>query len=125
MARTNPSDGNKLKAMLDKRLRQRSDPFPEGRGATLDDIVFLPANLSRLVIDPYREACKISTDLGGKIDLEIPFLVGGFDNTSTEIKSDLAAGLGELGQASRCMSLVTYCVRYGGHCGEAWPSRGC
>jgi len=97
MARTNPSDGNKLKAMLDKRLRQRSDPFPEGRGATLDDIVFLPANLSRLVIDPYREACKISTDLGGKIDLEIPFLVGGFDNTSTEIKSDLAAGLGELG----------------------------
>ena len=28
-----------------------------GRGG--DDLVFLPANLSRLVIDPYREACKI------------------------------------------------------------------
>jgi hypothetical protein len=97
MARTNPNDGHKLKAMLDKRLRQRPDPFPQGRGATLDDIVFLPANLSRLVIDPYREACKVSTDLGGQIDLTIPFLVSGFDSTSAEIKSDLAAGLVKAG----------------------------
>ena len=29
--------------------------------ASLDDIVFLPANLSRLVIDPYRDACRVAT----------------------------------------------------------------
>ncbi len=40
MARTNPSDQAKLKAMFDKRMRQRPDPFPAGRKATLDDITF-------------------------------------------------------------------------------------
>ena len=97
MARTNPSDQSKLKAMLDKRLRLRSDPFPQGREATMDDIVFLPANLSRLVIDPYREACKVSTDVGGRLKLELPFFAGGFDLEASELKAGLAAGLKEVG----------------------------
>jgi len=59
MARTNPADHMKLKSMLQKRLRTRINPFPDNRAPNLDDIVFLPANLSRLVIDPYREACNV------------------------------------------------------------------
>ena len=59
MARTNPNDTAKLRAMLERRLEPRDDPFPRGRPPTLDDLVFLPANPSRLVIDPYREACRM------------------------------------------------------------------
>lgn len=85
MARTNPADNVKLKSMLQKRLRTRSNPFPEGRAPNLDDLVFLPANLSRLVIDPYREACKVTTNLADKLQMEHPFLVTGFDNEAQEI----------------------------------------
>jgi hypothetical protein len=95
MARTHPADHAKLKAMLHKRLSLRENPFPEGRPATLDDLVFLPANLSRLVIDPYREACKVSTELGGKLELEQPFLVTGFDQASEQIREGVARGLAE------------------------------
>ena len=45
MARTDPRDAPKLKAMLDRRLRLRENPFPQERPACLDDLVFLPANL--------------------------------------------------------------------------------
>ena len=86
MARTDPRDAPKLKAMLDQRLRLRENPFPQERPACLDDLVFLPANLSRLVIDPYREACKIGWRLGGGLDLDVPFLVTGFDAASEELK---------------------------------------
>ena len=47
------------------------------RPACLDDLVFLPANLSRLVIDPYREACRIGWRLGERLALDIPFFVAG------------------------------------------------
>jgi len=95
MARTNPADVAKLKAMLDKRLRLRADPFPAGRAATLDDLTFLPANLSRLVIDPYREACKVTTDIAQRIDLALPFFAAGFDDAPGEIRDGIAAGLSE------------------------------
>jgi NADPH-dependent glutamate synthase beta subunit-like oxidoreductase len=95
MARTNPLDHGKHEAMLEKRLRIREDPFPEGRPASFDDLVFLPANLSRLVIDPYREACRVSTDLAGKLELEPPFLVTGFDEAPDEVRRAVAAGLVE------------------------------
>ena len=86
MARTDPHDAPKLKAMLDRRLRLRENPFPQERPACVDDLVFLPANLSRLVIDPYREACKIGWRLGERLDLDIPFFVAGFDAASEELK---------------------------------------
>ncbi len=92
MARTNPADHIKLKSMLSKRLRTRSNPFPENRAPSLDDIVFLPANLSRLVIDPYREACNVKTNLANKLALQHPFLVAGFDNTTPEIFAAVAQG---------------------------------
>jgi len=93
MARTNPNDSAKLRAMLDHRLASRVNPFPEGRPATLDDLVFLPANLSRLVIDPYREACRVDTDLAGKLEMDSPFLVAGFDEAPTQVWASLVAGL--------------------------------
>ena len=93
MARTNPHDHAKHRAMLEKRLHLRENPFPEGRPASLDDLVFLPANLSRLVIDPYREACRIDTAIAGKMDLVQPFFVTGFDDAPGEVRDGVAAGL--------------------------------
>jgi len=92
MARTNPADNVKLKSMLRKRLRTRSNPFPESRAPSLDDIVFLPANLSRLVIDPYREACNATTNLANKLQMQHPFMVTGFDNESEEIFAAVSQG---------------------------------
>ena len=97
MARTVPSDQFKLTAMLDKRLSSREDPFPEKRSATLDDLVFLPANLSRLVIDPYREACRVTSSIAGKLNLNHPFMVTGFDDAPQQVKAAVGAGLRESG----------------------------
>jgi hypothetical protein len=99
MARTNVVDHAKHEAMLSRRLRLRENPFPDGRPPSLDDLVFLPANLSRLVIDPYREACRISTDLAGKLDLELPYLATGFDAAPEDIRAALAEGLATLGSS--------------------------
>ena len=93
MARTNPNDHAKHRAMLLKRLHLRENPFPEERPASLDDLVFLPANLSRLVIDPYREACRIDTAIAGKMDLVQPFFVTGFDDAPGEVREGIAEGL--------------------------------
>ncbi len=97
MARTEPGDHLRHRFMLDKRLRPRDNPVPEGGPATLDDLVFLPANLSRLVIDPYREACKISTDIGGRLVLAQPFFVAGFDDAPDDVRRGVARGLAESG----------------------------
>lgn len=86
MARTHPQDNAKHQAMLQRRLASRENPFPPGRAASLDDLVFLPANLSRLVIDPYREACRIDIDLGGGLALSQPFLVAGLDGAPQEVR---------------------------------------
>ncbi len=99
MARTNPLDHAKLRGMLQKRLRMRQNPFPEARAATLDDLVFLPANLSRLVIDPYREACNVASVLAGKLSLSQPFMVAGFDDAPGEVRASVAAGAREAGAA--------------------------
>ena len=94
MARTGPGDVAGQQAMLHKRLGERDDPFPDARPGVLDDLAFLPANLSRLVIDPYREACRIGTRVGG-LDLALPFMVAGFDDAPDEVRA--AVGLGIAG----------------------------
>ncbi len=96
MARINPMDAAKNNAMLSRILEPRENPAPPNKPASLDDIVFLPANLSRLVIDPYREACKTDIDVGNGLHLGHPFLVTGFDNTPFEVKCAVAAGLNEV-----------------------------
>ncbi|MCZ6797072.1 MAG: FAD-dependent oxidoreductase [Gammaproteobacteria bacterium] len=97
MARTNPLDHTKLRTMLQKRMRMRQNPFPKQRAATLDDLVFLPANLSRLVIDPYREACNVASVLAGKLSLSHPFMVTGFDAAPNEVRAAVATGAREAG----------------------------
>ena len=92
MARTNLEDRRRLKATIEKRLSPRDNPFPEGRPGMLDDLVFLPANLSRLVIDPYREACRIDTEIGD-MKLIQPFFVTGFDDAPDDVRRSVAQGL--------------------------------
>ena len=93
MARTNPLDARKNRAMLSRRLNPRDNPFPEDRPGSMDDLVFLPANLSRLVIDPYREACRVDVEIAGKMTLERPFFIGGFDGAPEQVWTGLSAGL--------------------------------
>jgi NADPH-dependent glutamate synthase beta subunit-like oxidoreductase len=93
MARTNVHDTAKLRAMLQRRLARRDNPFPEGRPPTLDDLVFLPANLSRLVIDPYREACRVDLNIAGKLSMAKPFFVTGFDDAPEQLWAGLGGGL--------------------------------
>ncbi len=93
MVHTNPADRKKLSAMLARRVQHRENPFPGGRPASLDDMVFLLANLSRLVIDPYREACQISVKLAAKLSLAQPFLVTGFDDAPAEARAAVGQGV--------------------------------
>lgn len=95
MARTHPADRGKQRAMLQRRLAPRDNPFPESRPPQYDDLVFLPANLSRLVIDPYREACRVDFDMAGKLTLAHPFLVTAFEGAPIEVREAVALGLAE------------------------------
>jgi NADPH-dependent glutamate synthase beta subunit-like oxidoreductase len=92
-----------LAEMTRQRLTIRDNPFPPDRPAGFDDLTFLPANLTRLVIDPYREACKTTTTLADGLTLAQPLLVGGFDELDDTIRAQIAAaivtaGTGYLGQ---------------------------
>ena len=87
MARTKPEDARKQRAVFTSRLTVANETHFSPQVATLDDIVFLPANLSRLVIDPYRDACRIATQLGQALELRAPFLAAGFDETPAEVRS--------------------------------------
>ena len=81
-----------------ERLTHR--PSPEIPGlATFDELVFLPANLTRLVIDPYREACKAATDLGPGLDLAQPLLVAGFERAPDSVRAAVAEAVSKSGSA--------------------------
>ncbi len=84
--------------LLQSRLSGRTDPFGEYQTGLLDEIVFLPANLSRLVIDPYREDCKTKTEVG-QVELGSPIVVGGFDHAPEEIRADIAQATAKHGLA--------------------------
>jgi len=95
MARINPNDLDKQASILESRLDNRENPFTEEHVATLDDLVFLPANLSRLVIDPYREGCVTATRFGAiqSLKLDIPFTVTGLDDAPSEIRESVAKSI--------------------------------
>lgn len=99
MARVTPDQTEEQFRLLDTRLENRSDPFGDEHEATLDDLVFLPANLSRLVIDPYREGCKTRTELGviNSLTLDIPFLVSGLDHAPAEVRQAYGASISNAG----------------------------
>lgn len=85
MARTVPDDARTQQAIFRKRLKSRDDPFGPSHLPTLEDLVFLPANLSRLVIDPYRDACNVAGTLVGSVNLTLPCVVAGFDDAPGEV----------------------------------------
>lgn len=80
-----------------KKLDKKSEPSLGGP-ASFDELVFLPANLTRLVIDPYREACRTATDLAG-LKLAAPLIVAGFETAPDDIAEHLAKTLAEAGAA--------------------------
>ncbi len=99
MARTEMEDMTQQRSILLQRLKPRINPFPPERPAHSDDLVFLSAALTRLVIDPYREACSTRTEIGGSLDLKQPYLFTGFDGAPQEVQQALALGLAESGCA--------------------------
>ncbi len=99
MARTRPEDARKQRAVFTKRLEVSTQAHFRPEVATLDDIVFLPANLSRLVIDPYRDACRVDTPLGPGLELRAPFLAAGFDEAADGVRAAVAHGLAAQGLA--------------------------
>lgn len=66
--------------------------------ATFDELVFLPANLTRLVIDPYREACKTVTEIG-TLNLSHPALICGFEDAPETVRKALGTALAASGSA--------------------------
>jgi NADPH-dependent glutamate synthase beta subunit-like oxidoreductase len=95
MARTEPENTRRLRAIALERLKPRDNPFPEDRPAHIDDLVFLSAALTRLVIDPYREHCSTTTPIGSSLTVGEPFFFTGFDDAPEEIRTALARGLAE------------------------------
>ena len=95
MARTEPKNLERLRAIALERLKPRDNPFPDNRPAHIDDLVFLSAALTRLVIDPYREHCDTTTPIGDTLKLNQPFFFTGFDEAPEEVRNALALGLAE------------------------------
>jgi hypothetical protein len=109
MSDSNYEDSDIQQNLLVRALEPRENPFPEDRAAHLDDLVFLSAALTRLVIDPYREDCSTQTcitrsiGIGPKkedqpaIDLAKPFFITGFDDAPLPVQSALAKVLSQSG----------------------------
>jgi NADPH-dependent glutamate synthase beta subunit-like oxidoreductase len=99
MSRTMPGNTQKLKQLWHSRLRVRENPYPEDCPASIDDIVFMAAAMTRLIIDPYREACELTTRLGGQIGLKAPFLFAGFDDAPKVVRHALGRAVKAVGCA--------------------------
>ena len=99
MARTALGDLPVLTEILKARLKPRDNPFPPERPAQLDDLVFLPAALTRLVIDPYREHCSTATPIGSSLNLRQPYIFTGFDEAPDVVRKALASALRSAGCA--------------------------
>ncbi len=100
-----PDEENLLFDLAEKLRMRRSRPKPLGAMPFLGDIVFLPANLTRLVIDPYREECRTRTLLGRRavrpLELAGPVIVDGTVGADAAESAVLAAGAGRGGVAVR------------------------
>jgi len=109
MTETDITDAAGQREILRALSAPRENPFPENRPAHLDDVVFLSAALTRLVIDPYREACDTRTRISRTIEIgephgnersvsiEQPFLFTGFDGAPANVQSALAGALASTG----------------------------
>lgn len=90
MARVEEGDIEKNIALFKPKLANRANPFEHAQGGLLDELTFLPANLTRLVIDPYRESCKTALDVAG-IALDGPVVLSGLDNAPDIIRNAASA----------------------------------
>jgi NADPH-dependent glutamate synthase beta subunit-like oxidoreductase len=99
MARTRPEDARKQHALFTRRLTVANQHHFSPQIPTLDDVVFLPANLSRLVIDPYRDACRVETKIGTGLTLNAPFLATGFDEAPEQVRRAVAHAIKAQGLA--------------------------
>lgn len=99
MARTPVSDLRTQAAILEKRLKPKENPFPEGHHASFDDLVLLPANLSRLVIDPYRDSCNTATDIAGRVKLDVPVIAAGLEGLPQAALAAVGSALASVGSA--------------------------
>jgi hypothetical protein len=103
--------GNDETACLDflrrELVQRRNRPRPGQDVSPFDDLVFLPANLTRLVIDPYREDCNTHTVIGPgaskPVGLAGPVLIGGlnFSNLPENILVALCQGAKSAGLGMR------------------------
>jgi len=64
LARDIGKDEAESLAFLRDKLQETAGRKPKRHRPQFADLVFLPANLTRLVIDPYRESCTTATVLG-------------------------------------------------------------
>ncbi|MBF0233507.1 MAG: alpha-hydroxy-acid oxidizing protein, partial [Desulfamplus sp.] len=109
MSRSLVQDSLSQQKIMEMALQGRENPFPPERAAHLDDVVFLSAALTRLVIDPYREDCSTKTritrtvEIGQTnpdtpfVDMELPFLFTGFDEAPDNVKAALFAAISSCG----------------------------
>jgi hypothetical protein len=127
MSRISPQQVEIEASILQGRLKNRDNPFGEEHQATLDDLVFLPANLSRLVIDPYREDCNTRTDLGAieSLRMEIPFIVTGLDEAPGEVRAAYASAIAQHGAASLGRRPLGEGARWLQLADTAGPARSC
>ncbi|MAE61796.1 MAG: hypothetical protein CMJ49_10635 [Planctomycetaceae bacterium] len=83
MARSGHLGDAEIREFVAAKLDAERALDPKLMPATFDQLVFLSANLTRLVIDPYRERCESSLQLGEHrprpIDLAWPVVIGGID----------------------------------------------
>ena len=103
--------GNDEAACLDflqQELAYRQNrPGPRQDVSPFEDLVFLPANLTRLVIDPYREKCNTRTVIGvatsKPLELAGPVLIGGLDfsRVTETVLAALCRGAASAGLALR------------------------
>jgi len=109
MSRTEVHDVGSQRKIMEMALQGRENPFPPERPAHLDDLVFLSAALTRLVIDPYREDCSTKTRITRAVEIgagnlsapssEIkqPFFFTGFDDAPAHIREALCCAISSCG----------------------------
>jgi len=96
-----------LSFLQSKLSRGRGRQNAARAASPFDDLVFLPANLTRLVIDPYREPCNTRTVIGAACEkpllLAAPVLIGGVPpgELSGDVLAALCRGAQEAGIAVR------------------------
>ena len=83
MSREGPMSDDQVRDFVATKLQVEREPIHESPASTWDQLVFMAANLTRLVIDPYREKCNAQVQIGPDrpkpITLKWPIVLGGVD----------------------------------------------